>query len=104
MLKMLIGFKYKTTRLGKPKWWYIIHAEEDSILKPLEAKWESVQTQTSWHLEVCTKPVEAKPSNYDNGDVSVLSKSTIISCNQGTSNVVSPNKTQHLQTVSQTLF
>ena len=83
--------KYKTTRMGKPKWWYVIHAEEDSILKPLEAKWESVQTQTGWHLEVCTKPVEAKPSNHDNGDVSVLSNSTIISCNQGTSDVLSPN-------------
>ena len=30
--------KYKTTSTGVPKWWYIIHAEEDAILKPLEAK------------------------------------------------------------------
>ena len=33
--------KYKSTSAGKPKWWYVIHAEEDAILKPLEAKWES---------------------------------------------------------------
>ena len=33
--------KFKTTRIGKAKWWYVIHAEEDSFLKP--RKWEKVQ-------------------------------------------------------------
>ena len=86
--------KYKTTCMGKPKWWYVTHAEEDSILKPPETKWENVQTQTSWHLEAFTKPVEAKPSNHDSGDVSVLSNSTTISCSHGTgivSDELSPN-------------
>ena len=29
-----VKMKYKTASTGKLKWWYIIHAEEDSILKP----------------------------------------------------------------------
>ena len=50
--------KYKTTSSGKPKWWYVIHADEDSVLKPLEAKWDSVRLQTGWLLEYCTKPAD----------------------------------------------
>ena len=49
---------------------------------------------SGWLLEACTKPVEAKPSNHDNGHVSVLSNSTIISCIHGTgiiSDVLSHN-------------
>ena len=81
--------KHETTRTGKPKWWYVIHAEEDAILKPLETKWENVNIQTGWHLEPCTKPVEdtilAPPahSNQDNGvDTGVLSNGTNQPCNE----------------------
>ena len=81
--------KQETTRTGKPKWWYVIHAEEDAILKPLETKWENVNIQTGWHLEPCTKPVEDTTlaplahSNQDNGvDTGVLSNGTNQPCNE----------------------
>ena len=87
-----VKIKYETTCTGKPKWWYVVHAEEDAILKPLEAKWENVNLQTGWHLEPCTKPVEdtflVSPahSNQDNGvDTSLLSNGTNQPCKQDTS-------------------
>ena len=36
MEKIHVKRKYKSTSTGKPKWWYVIHAEEEAILKPLE--------------------------------------------------------------------
>ena len=50
--------KYKSATNGKCRWWYIIHAEEDTILKPLEATWEYIMLQTGWRLEKCSKPTE----------------------------------------------
>ena len=50
--------KSKSTYTGKMKWWFLIHADEDSVLKPLERKWDSVKLQTGWSLENCTKPIE----------------------------------------------
>ena len=54
--------KYKTTPLGKEIWWFLIHAEEDTILKDLVLKWENVKLQTGWCLEPCTKP-QTKPAS-----------------------------------------
>ena len=54
--------KYKTTRLGKEIWWFLIHAGEDTILKDLVVKWENVKLQTGWGLEPCTKP-QSKPAS-----------------------------------------
>ena len=58
--------KYKTTSMGTPRWWYIIHAEEDAILKLLEAQWECIKLQTGWRLESCTKPVEKSIPSHSN--------------------------------------
>ena len=38
----------------KSSWWFVIHAEE-SVLRELDDKWDSLSTQTSWILKQCTK-------------------------------------------------
>lgn len=50
--------KYKISQAGKIKWWFVIHAEEETVLKPLERNWENVSVQTGWKLETCTKPAD----------------------------------------------
>ena len=40
----------------KKSWWFVIHADE-ALLHELETKWASVNLQTSWLLQHCTKPV-----------------------------------------------
>ena len=37
---------------------YVIHAEEEAILKPLEEIWVNIKLQTGWRLESCSRPVE----------------------------------------------
>ena len=39
---------------GKSIWWFVIHANE-AVLSELDAKWDSVNVQTSWILNQCTK-------------------------------------------------
>ena len=40
---------------GKTSWWFVIHADE-AVLCELDTKWESVNLQTSWLLQSCSKP------------------------------------------------
>ena len=56
--KIHVKRKYKSTSTRKPKWWYVIHAEEEAILKPLEEIWVNIKLQTGWLLESCSRPVE----------------------------------------------
>ena len=35
-----------------------MHADEETILKPLEENWENVSIQTGWKLETCSKPMD----------------------------------------------
>ena len=74
--KIHVKRKYKSTITGKPKWWYVIHAEEEAILKPLEEIWVNIKLQTGWQLESCSIPVEiltesphlhSNHNNIDNG-------------------------------------
>lgn len=82
--------KYKSSQSGKDVWWFVLQADETSILQSLEAGWETVSLQTGWHLEPCTRPVSVAntlstctavvtdhaenipntPSNQDNGLIS----------------------------------
>ena len=77
--------KHKSSQSGKDVWWFVLQADETSILQPLEAGWEAISLQTGWHLEPCTRPVSADntlsactatitnhvenntPNNQDNG-------------------------------------
>ena len=47
--------KTRTADTGKISWWFVIHAEE-AMLCELDSKWESVNLQTSWQLQSCSKP------------------------------------------------
>ena len=40
----------------KKSWWFVIHADK-ALLHELDTKWASVNLQTSWLLQHCTKPV-----------------------------------------------
>ena len=53
-----LRIKRKTSRnmqTRKSSWWFMIHAEE-SVLRELDDKWDSLNTQTSWVLKPCSKP------------------------------------------------
>jgi len=50
--------KFATSPSGKPKWWFLLHADED-VLLILEENWEKVSLQTGWRLESCTRPSDA---------------------------------------------
>ena len=53
-----LRIKRKTSRnlqTRKSSWWFVIHAEE-SVLRELDDKWDSLNTQTSWVLKPCSKP------------------------------------------------
>ena len=41
-------------------WWYVVHAKE-SVLSDLETKWDQVNVQTGWKLELCFM-AESTPS------------------------------------------
>lgn len=43
---------------GKPKWWLLLHAEEN-ILLLLERNWEKISLQKGWCVEPCTRRAEA---------------------------------------------
>lgn len=89
--------KYKSTSLGKAKWWYVIHAEEDTVLKPLEANWERIQLQTGWHLESCSKPVATDPSphsNPDNACTGEASDDTFAPCRDAFDDTITPHSNE----------
>ena len=50
--------KCMTTNSGKLKWWFVLHGNE-GMLSELTQSWKTVSLWTSWHLETCTKPVDA---------------------------------------------
>ena len=87
--------KYKSASAGKPRWWYIIHAEEEAILKPLEEKWENIKLQTGWRLERCSRPVERLTeslplhSNHNNVGNSEVYSGTAIPCSNNATPVPS---------------
>ena len=49
--------KFRTSRPGQHRWWFVLHGEEN-IMKVIENAWEKGSLQTSWRLETCTKPVD----------------------------------------------
>ena len=53
-----ISRKTRSTDSGKTSKWFVIHADE-AVLCELDTKWESVNLQTSWLLQSCSKPVAA---------------------------------------------
>ena len=44
--------KDKEGKSKKSTWWYVVHGDEH-LLAELEARWASVNLQTSWKLEPC---------------------------------------------------
>ena len=53
-----LRIKRKTSRnlqTRKSSWWFVIHAEV-FVLRELDDKWDSLNTQTSWVLKSCSKP------------------------------------------------
>ena len=54
----VLTIKRKTSNPSamKKSWWFVIHADE-ALLHELHTKWASVNLQTSWLLQHCTKPV-----------------------------------------------
>ena len=49
--------KFRNGIAGRDKWWFLLKGQE-TVLKELEAVWESVSLQTKWKLEPCTKPTD----------------------------------------------
>ena len=45
---------------NKSMWWYVVHAKK-SVLSDLETKWDQVNVQTGWKLELCFM-AESTPS------------------------------------------
>jgi hypothetical protein len=63
---------------GKSSWWFVLHAEE-SVLKELESKWDSLSTQTSWSLKPCSKPRDVEDSGGVAENVIISANSQLIS-------------------------
>ena len=60
--------KFKKCRDIRVQWWFLIRGEE-GVLEALQKEWESIQSQTSWKLECCHKPVQGS-GEQSSGDVS----------------------------------
>ena len=55
---------------GKVKrWWFVLHSSEEA-LKSLEDKWNSIQMQTGWKLELCFRPIHGSPDENTATNVS----------------------------------
>ncbi len=54
--------KYKTNG-NKTRWWFVVHANSEEQMISLESQWESVEAQTMWKLEACTKPCDDAPTS-----------------------------------------
>ena len=60
----------------KESWWFVIHADE-VLLNELESKWDSVNLQTSWVLQYCSKPaVDTSFTPNDDANCSVITPSS----------------------------
>ena len=62
LCKIESGFKVKQKdqpgdSLHKPKWWFVIHADESDLAK-LDSGWGVVSDHTSWKLQLCYKPAD----------------------------------------------
>ena len=57
----------------KESWWFVIHADE-VLLNELESKWDSVNLQTSWVLQYCSKP--AVDASFTTNDDTVITPSS----------------------------
>ena len=55
---MKVNRKFAIFSSGKPKRWFILHADESTLLA-LEKDWEKVSLQTGWCIEHCTRPSDA---------------------------------------------
>ena len=90
----------KFSSSGKPKWWFILHADESTLLA-LEKDWEKVSLQTGWHIEHCTGPSNAAvatsvhpPSNSSVVD-GTLSPEVVVLENDDTNGSLTPISMQH---------
>ena len=61
--KVEVHRKFKKKRNNSVQWWFLIRGQE-LVLQQLEQQWEKIQTQTSWKLEHCHRPVSV-PSNEE---------------------------------------
>jgi len=60
----------------KESWWFVVHANE-VLLSELDNKWNSVNLQTSWVLQHCSKPADtASPTNDSSTDGSDITSKT----------------------------
>ena len=63
--------KIRTADTGKISWWFVVHADE-AVLCELDSKWESVNLQTSWQLQSCSKPAIVNDAETHAGGTSSL--------------------------------
>ena len=81
--------KSKEIRDGKHQWWFVLH-DDEATLCTLDAKWNLIELQTEWKLELCfrstilhssvsTKPAVSDPPAADQLDKPLTSAGTITS-------------------------
>jgi len=63
--------KFKKRKNNTTQWWFLIRGEEQ-VLQKLEQEWERVQTQTSWKLERCHRPIDSNGEQVTGGKSSFL--------------------------------
>ena len=73
LCKIESGFKVKRKdltgdSLNKPKWWFVIHADE-SVLAKLDSGWGVVSDHTSWKLQLCYKPADLPNVTQSQDDI-----------------------------------
>ena len=73
LCKIESGFKVKREdqpgdSLHKPKWWFVIHADESDLAK-LDSGWGVVSDHTSWKLQFCYKPADSPNVTQSHDDV-----------------------------------
>ena len=54
----------------KSIWWFVIHTDE-AVLSELDVKWDSVNVQTFWILNQCTKPADNADTADTDADTAV---------------------------------
>ena len=69
--KVEVRRKFKKKKNNSVQWWFLIRGQE-LVLQQLEQQWEKIQTQTSWKLEHCHRPVSV-PSNEETSPHNVSS-------------------------------
>ena len=61
------------------RWWFVPHDSEE-VLQSLENKWDQIQCQTGWKLELCFRPLTAIPEENPSASLTINMLSESPSC------------------------